>query len=169
MKKFLLAALTWCLFLSVFVSPAMALGQQQTLIVPNTPLTLPQPSSGCQALQDRLAQIRHLLQFTRVSPGDDTQTIMIRNAARANLLKQMAQEQLDECSSATMISHCQVLQDQLAQVSHLLQLSRAYPGDGMYDPQVVKTRMSARAALLKQLSQVQTKLNACLSSSIATA
>lgn len=167
MKKFLLAALTFCLFLCVFVSPVMALGQQQTLFVPNTPPAMVQVSSGCQALQDQLAQIRHLLQYSRAYPGDDAsdpQIVLTRNATRASLLKQMVQAQakLDACSNASTPSRCTALQSQLAQVSHLLQYSRLYPGDGTYDPQIVKARVSTRAALLKQLSQVQTQLNACL-------
>src|SRR5690349_3601501 len=92
MKKFLLAALTLCLFLCVFVSPVMALGQQQTLFVPNTASTVAQAPSGCQALQDQLAQIRHLLQYSRAYPGDDAsdpQIVLTRNVTRAGLLKQM--------------------------------------------------------------------------------
>src|SRR6266446_2575134 len=172
MKKFLLAVLPLCLFLCVFVSPAMALGQQRTLIVPNTPLTLPQASSGCQVLQEQLAQIRHLLQFSRVYPGDDTsdpQIAMIRNATRASLLKQMVQSQmkLGACLNAITPSRCEALQGQLAQIGHLLQFSRVYPGDDSFDPQIVITRVSTRASLLKQLSRVQMKLQACLSSSDA--
>jgi hypothetical protein len=110
MKKFLLAALTFCLFLCVFVSPVMALGHQQTLFVPNTPMTKVQAPSGCQVLQEQLAQIRHLLQFSRVYPGDDS-----------------------------------------------------------FDQHIVQTRVTTRASLLKQLSLIQMKLHACLSSSDATA
>jgi hypothetical protein len=109
MKKFLLAVLPLCLFLCVFVSPVMALGQH-TLPADSTPMMIAHVQPGCQVLQEQLAQIRHLLQYSRVYPGDDS-----------------------------------------------------------FDPQIVKTRVTTRTSLLKQLSQVQMKLQACLSSSDATA
>jgi len=173
MKKFLLAALTFSLFLCVFVSPAMALGQH-TLPADSTPMMIVHVQPGCQVLQEQLAQIRHLLQFSRVYPGDDTsdpQIAMIRNATRASLLKQMVQAQmkLDACLSTSTPSRCEALQGQLAQVSHLLQFSRVYPGDDSFDPQILITRVSTRASLLKQLSLIQMKLHVCLSSSDATA
>ena len=167
MKKFLLAALTFCLFLCVFVSPAMALGQH-TLPADSTPMTIAHVQSDrCQGLQDQLAQIRHLLQYSRVYPGDgdfDPQIVITRNATRASLLKQMVQAQakLNACFSTSTPSRCEALQGQLAQISHLLQYSRVYPGDDSFDPQIVKTRISTRATLLKNLTQIQAKLNACL-------
>ena len=167
MKKFLLAALPLCVFLCVFVSPAMALGHH-TVPADSTPMIIAHVQSDrCQVLQDQLAQIRHLLQYSRAYPGDgasDPQIVLTRNATRASLLKQMVQDQakLDACSNGVTVSRCEALQGQLAQVSHLLQYSRVYSGDGTYDPQIVKTRVTTRATLLKQLSQVQTKLQACL-------
>jgi hypothetical protein len=110
MKKFLLTVLTFCLLLCVFVSPVRALGEQQMLPAHSMPMTTVHGQCGCKVLQDQLAQIRHLLQFSRLYPGDDS-----------------------------------------------------------LDQQVVVTRISTRASLLKQLSQAQMKLLACLSSSAATA
>jgi hypothetical protein len=169
MKKLLLPAFTCCLLLFVSVSPVMALGHQQTLPARSTPMTRVQvQSGGCQVLQDELAQIRHLLQFSRVYPGDgasDQQIMMTRNATRADLLKQMDQVQakLNACLNAMISSRCQALQGQLTHIGHLLQFSRVYPGDDGFDQHIVETRVTTRASLLKQLSQVQTKLHACLS------
>jgi hypothetical protein len=174
MKKFLLAALPLCVFLCVFVSPAMALGQH-TLPADSTPVIMVHVQSDrCQVLQEQLAQIRHLLRYSRAYPGDgasDPQVILTRNVTRASLLKQMIQVQanLEACSNRMTVSQCQALQGQLAQVSHLLQYSRVYLGDDSFDQQIVKTRISTRAILLKQLSLTQTKLHACLSSSTASA
>jgi hypothetical protein len=168
MKKLLFTAFAFCLLLFVYVSPVMALSQH-TLPAGNTPMRIVHiQSSGCQVLQDQLAQIRQLLQFSRSYPSDDIydpQIAMTRNATRASLLKQMVQvhAKLDACLNAMAVSRCQSLQGQLAQISHLLQYSRVYPGDDTFDPQIVKIRVTTRASLLNQLSQVQTKLNACLS------
>lgn len=56
---------------------------------------------------------------------------------------------------------CQALQDQAATLQHLFTLSRGYPGDSEFDPQLATARLKTMASLLQQLSETRVKLTAC--------
>jgi hypothetical protein len=178
MKTLLFTILTICVLLSGYGTTVRAPGDQNAPSALSKSMATVHSQPGCQAFQAQLATLQHLLRVSRAYIGDailDRSEAAALAAARGKLQSRIDQVQaeskgcLDPQAFIVPQSQCQVFQDQLASLRHLVRVSRAYLGDDILDQSELKALMVTRKILQGRIDQVQAKLNGCPSSQPAMA
>ena len=172
MKTLLFTILTICVLLSGYGTTVRMPGDQNAPSALSKPMATVHSQPGCQAFQAQLATLQHLLHVSRAYLGDDVldqSEAAALVAAKGSLQSRIDQVQaaskgcLDPQASTVPQSQCQVFQDQLATLRHLVRVSRAYLGDDVLDRSEVAALVAAKGSLQSRIDQVQAKLNGCLS------